>query len=114
MPLLSWPAFHEAHGHPYILFVDLLEARRRQSRFALLGSLAGALNLKGAYALLPEKETIRIVFEREADAAALAQALLARRTAREGGWAGQWAVVFDDDMEAKIRNVLPAPKRRAG
>ena len=52
------------------------------------------------------------MFEREADAATLAQALLARRTAREGGWAGQWSMVFDDDMEAKIRKVLPPPRRR--
>ena len=39
--------------------------------------------------------------------------LFARRTAREGGWAGRWSVVLDDDMEAKIRKVLPAKRTRA-
>jgi len=84
----------------------------RQARFALLGSLAEALQLEGDYALFPEKEMIRLAFEDEGDAQAFAEALLARRTARKGGWAGQWAFTFDDGMEEKIRAALPpSPKR---
>ncbi len=58
----------------------------------LLGSVAGALSLKGAYAPLPEKGTIRLVFERETDAATLAQALLpaARPAKAAGPGSGGW------------------------
>jgi hypothetical protein len=110
--LKGWTAFHAAHVRSYIVFADLIGPRRRQARFSLLGSLAEALQLEGDYALFPEKEAIRLAFEHEGDAQAFADALLALRTAREGGWAGQWAFVFDDGMEEKIRAALPPSPRR--
>jgi hypothetical protein len=110
--LKGWTAFLAAHARPYIVFADLLEPRRRQTRFALLASLAEAQHPEGDYALFPESEFIRIAFEHEADAQAFAGSLLARRNAREGGWAGQWAFVFDDGVEEKIRAALPPSPRR--
>jgi hypothetical protein len=109
----GWTAFHAAHARPYIVFADLLETRRRQTRFDLLGSLADALLLKGDYALMPEKDVIRIVIETEPDARKFADAVQARPAAREGGWGGQAAFIMDDVMEEKIRATLPpAPPRR--
>jgi hypothetical protein len=110
--LKGWTAFRAAHARPYMVFADLLGARRRQARFALLNSLVDAQQVEGDYALLPERETIRLAFERKADAEAFAGSLLARPTAREGGWAGQWAFVVDDGVEEKIKAALPPSKRR--
>ena len=111
--LKGWTDFQAAHVRPYIVYGDLPEGRRRQARFALLATLADAQQPAGDFALFPEKEMIRVAFEREIDAQAFADSLLARRTAREGGWAGQWAFTFDDGMEEKIRAALPpSPKRR--
>jgi hypothetical protein len=31
----------------------------------------------------------------------------ARKTAREGAWAGQWAFIFDAKKEATIKSLLP-------
>jgi hypothetical protein len=111
--LKGWTDFHAANVRPYIVYADLFEPRRRQARFALLASLADAQQPTGDFALFPETEMIRVAFEHDADAQAFADSLLARRTAREGGWAGQWAFVFDDGMEEKIRAALPpSPQRR--
>ena len=35
-----------------------------------------------------------------------------RKTAREGGWAGQWAFAYDDAMVEKIKAMLPPPEKR--
>ncbi len=111
MALLGWTAFHAAHGRPYIIFADLAPPARRQTRFALLASLADVLNLRGDYALLPDGPLIRVVFELEPDARVFAEAVQARKTEREGGWAGQWWFQIDPEIEAAIKFVLPAPRR---
>jgi hypothetical protein len=113
MALLAWKAFHAANGRSYIVFAELDSAVRRQTRFAMLATLASAMNPKGDYALLPEDNLIRLVFEREADASTFAAAVQARTTAREGGWSGQWWFEFNAEMEAAIRAALPEKKPRA-
>jgi hypothetical protein len=113
MPLISWSAFHEAHGQVFIIFADV-EARA-QTRFALLNRLAVVMQLKGAYAFHSEPGVIRLAFKRKSDAVKFAAIIQALKTGREGGWAGQWAFLFDDEVEEKIRAVLPAkPGRRPG
>jgi hypothetical protein len=58
---------------------------------------------------------IHIVFERDDDATKFAIAVNARRTAREGGWAGQWAFNYDSEMESAIWATLPsAPRKSSG
>lgn len=115
MSLLGWTAFHAAHGRPFIIFADLAPPTRRQTRFALLARLADVLNLRGDYALLPEGRLIRLVFELEPDARVFSEAVQARKTAREGGWVGQWWFHIDPEVEAAIKFALPAqPRRRPG
>jgi hypothetical protein len=109
-----------------MVLADLEGGKRRQDRFALLAALARATAFNGAYALMPEGALIRVAFEREADALVFAESVGARKTAREGGWAGQWAFLFDTGAEATIKAVLPPstqrrlrqstgqPRRRAG
>jgi hypothetical protein len=111
--LMGWKAFHDVHNRPFLIYADLLGASRRQAKFALLGSLLKALHVQGAYSLFPEKDVIRIAFERKEAARTFAQTLHARPTAREGGWAGQWAFVFDDLIVEKVRSLLPPPLSRA-
>jgi hypothetical protein len=54
-----------------------------------------------------------VAFERDIDAQKFADAVKARKTAREGGWAGQWAFIFNAEMEATIKSLLsPASKRQ--
>lgn len=78
------------------------------SEFALMELLATSI-AHGDFALLLEMEVIRIAFERRADAVALAEAVGARSTMREGGWAGQWAFVLDDGLTQLLRIALPTP-----
>jgi hypothetical protein len=78
-----------------------------------VSTLIDGMNLKGDYALSPEGDLIRLVFQREADASTFAAAVQAPKTAREGGWAGQWSFHFDAKMEAAIRAALPEKKPRA-
>lgn len=111
--LLSWPAFHDRHASAYLVFADLEEPRRRQPRFAMLASLAKAMNLQGAFALSPDEQVIRVAFERADDALKFAQGVGARKTAREGGWAGQWWFTFDEETEAAIKAALPHPPKRS-
>jgi hypothetical protein len=111
MPLMRWDAFHESHHRPFMVFADV--DGRVRTRFALLSSLVAAMDLKGSYALNPEEERIRVAFERDIDAQKFADAVKARKTAREGGWAGQWAFIFNAEMEATIKSLLsPASKRQ--
>jgi hypothetical protein len=116
MPLLSWKAFHAAHARRYIVFADLRAPLRRQQRFELMSSLIYGMNPKGVFALLPEENFIRIVFERDTDVAAFTGAVQARKTAREGGWAGQWRFDFDAELETTIKAALPGkkPQGRSG
>lgn len=79
----------------------------------MLARLANGMNPKGDYALLPEGNFIRVVFQQEADAVAFARGVLARKTAREGGWAWQWWFEFNAETEAAIRAALPEKKPRA-
>jgi hypothetical protein len=110
MPLMRWDAFHESHHRPFMVFADV--DGRMRTRFALLSSLVAAMDLKGSYALNPEKGRIRVAFERDIDAQKLAAAVKARKTAREGGWAGQWAFIFNAEMEATIKSLLPPASKR--
>lgn len=117
--LIGWNAFTTAHARPYIIYADLPElggmrgTGGRQNKFTLLGTLLKALPLRGDYALLPEAALFRIAFEQEGDARAFADTISARKTAREGGWADQWAFLFDDGVMEKIKAVLPPPMPRA-
>ena len=110
--LVGWNAFKAAHARSFMVYADLLDASQRQLKFTMLGSLLKELRLDGDYALFPEKEQIRIALERKESARALAGELYARPAARESGWAGQWAFVFDDIVMEKIRSLLPQPARR--
>ena len=112
--LKGWKAFQNAHASPYMIYADLLDATGRQTKFALLGTLLKALPLQGDYALLPEKDLIRIALEREDAARAFVDDdhRPARIARCEGGWAGQWAFVLDDAAVEKIRAVLPPPTKR--
>ena len=113
--LLSWPAFQEQHGPAYLVFADLEEPFRRQTRFALLASLANGLSLQGSFALSPDEQVVRVAFARADDAMLFAQSVGARITAREGGWAGQWSFLMGVEAEAAIKAALPpqGPRRRA-
>jgi hypothetical protein len=113
MARLGWNAFNAAHARPYIVFADFDASGSRQTRFAMLARLANGMNPKGDYALLPEDNFIRVVFQQESDAVAFAGGVMARKTAREGGWAGQWWFDFDAETEAVIRTALPEKKPRA-
>jgi len=108
-----WEDFHEANARPFVIFAD--GDSRIQSRFALLNSLAKAMPFKGNYALFPDRELIRLAFERDDDATKFAVAVNARRTAREDGWAGQWSFNYDAEMESAIRATLPpSPRSSSG
>jgi hypothetical protein len=112
MPLMRWTAFQDAHHRPFMLFANI--DRRCQNRFALLSSLATAMNFKGNYSVLPEKETIRIVFELEGDAKKFADAVQARQIVLEDRWSGQWAFVFDEKLEAAMKAMLPKSVSKPG
>jgi hypothetical protein len=47
-----------------------------------------------------------------ADAFEVTGTMQTRKTAREGGWAGQWAFAYDDAMVEKIKAMLPPPEKR--
>ena len=117
--LMGWKAFITAHARPFIIYADLPEyggvrgSGGRQNRFALLGTLLRACDLPGAYALLPEADLVRIAFESEDAARTFARTMNARKTAREGGWAGQWSFVYRDDVMEEIKAALPPPVKRA-
>lgn len=112
MPLRRWDAFHQAHDRVFVVFADLVGGRS-QARFELLMRLAHALQLSGNYALSPGKAVIRIVLALEGDARKFADALQARETARESGWAGQWVSRVDADIEAAIAACMPPTARRS-
>jgi hypothetical protein len=112
MPMMRWNDFQDANARPFVVFADA--DSRVQTRFALLNSLAEAMPLKGNYALFPDKNLIRLAFERDDDATKFAIAVKAQRSAREGGWAGQWSFNCDAAMENAIMALLPsAPERKS-
>lgn len=96
-----------------MVYADLVEASGRQLKFVLLGTLLYAMKPNGDYAMFPEKEMLRIAFSREEAARALANTMGASKTAREGGWAGEWSVIYGDEEVEKIRAMLPPPVKRA-
>jgi hypothetical protein len=113
MPLMRWGDFQEANARPFMVFADV--DVRLQTRFTLLNSLAEAMAFKGGYALFPDRDLVRIAFERDDDATKFAVAVNARRMARESGWAGQWSFNYDSEMESAIRAALPsAPRKSSG
>jgi hypothetical protein len=112
MPMVRWNAFNGVHIRPDIVFADVVGGRRRQARYSLLDRLASAMHFKGDYALFPDKDGIRVVFELGAEAQAFAGGLMAQASAREGAWSGQWAFNFDAGMEDKINEVLKGEPRR--
>jgi hypothetical protein len=111
MPVMRWDAFNAAHPRPFMIFADYEEGR--QSGFELLRRLAVSMLPRGNIALRPEKGLIRIAFELEADAKKFAENVQARKTAREGGWAGQWAFEHDVETQQAIDNLL-APIKSPG
>ena len=116
--LMGWNAFTATHTRPFIVFADIPErggvrgAGGRQNKFALLGPLLTALQLGTNYALMPEAKLFRVAFAHEEAARTFVDTMLARKTAREGGWAGQWVFAYDDAMVAKIKAMLPPPEKR--
>jgi hypothetical protein len=111
---MGWSAFHQAHPKSYMLFADLADGVSQQSGFIVLRRLIDQASLSGRYAMMPEPGLYRVVFQNEADALKVADALSAAPTGREVGWAGQWAVAFTIEMQAGILKLLsPSPTRTA-
>ena len=111
MPILRWDAFNNTHHRPYVVFADCPE--RQQSCFDLLRRLAVAMRPTGDLALFPDEGFVRIIFELNTDAEKFADGVQAKRTAREGGWVGQWAFGLDEKMARTIETVLNPIKATA-
>jgi hypothetical protein len=102
MALMGWPAFHEAHYRPFMVFGDFLTIGV-EPQFILVRRLTESMIFKGNYSLFPDKTCVRIAFELEADANILVRGLRGREVIREGEWAGQWA--FDcSRIEALLKS----------
>jgi hypothetical protein len=110
MPVMRWDQFNQSHSRSYMVFAD---AGPKGLGFELLRRLAVAMNPQGNLAFLPEERFTRIAFEHDADAEKFAAGVGAKRTAREGGWAGQWAFANDENMHAAVEALLGTPKRAA-
>ena len=104
MPVLRWDDFNNTHVRPYMIFADI---GLGHTRFDLLRQFAVAMAPQGDLAMLPEGGFIRLGFELDTDAEKFAAAVQAKRTAREGGWAGQWAFAFDKKTANIIQGLLP-------
>jgi hypothetical protein len=111
MGMMRWSAFHGRHPRSFMIFADL--DGRSQNSFELLNSVAEAMALGGNYALHPEQGLIRLAFECEADAQKFADSVQAHRSAREGGWSGQWAFRLNTPAVAAIRALLPKADRKS-
>jgi len=109
MALMRWDCFQAAHPRPQMIFANL-DGARSQARFDLLRRMIQTMVLPGSYALHPQEGLIRVAVERDADALKFAAGVQARRTAREGGWAGQWAFLYDDKV---ARAYLDCKQRQA-
>ena len=111
MAIMRWIDFNEAYQRPYMIFADFPHGQ--PSGFELLRRLAMAMDLMGSFALFPEVGFIRLAFELDQDAVTFAEGVKAKRTAREGGWSGQWAFGFDAKMQKTIEALLEPIKRAA-
>lgn len=115
MSLMRWDAFQEKHPHPFAIVAAI--DGRPQRRYELLTRLAEGLSLGGAYALKPRPTSIRLVFEREADARQVAEVVQATRAdAHDAGtdaWTDAWTFDFDARIEALIGSRTAAPARKS-
>lgn len=107
VPLMRWDAFHDVHQRPFAVRAGI--DGRAQRRYELLTRLAEGLRLGGAYAFKPEGASIRMMFEREADALKVAEAV--RATRASGG--DSWTFELDTAIEALILGRTVAPPRKS-
>jgi hypothetical protein len=113
MAIMGWKAFTDSYHRPYMIFADVAQGQSEQTHFEVLRRLAVAMDPKGSFALFPEDGYIRVAFELDQDAKKFAAGVQAQRTAREDGWAGQWAFGYDEKMQKKIEILLEPHKRKA-
>ncbi|MBS0546536.1 MAG: hypothetical protein JSR24_02230 [Proteobacteria bacterium] len=104
---MRWDAFHDVHQRPFAVRAGI--DGRAQRRYELLTRLAEGLRLGGAYAFKPEGASIRMMFEREADALKVAEAV--RATRASGG--DSWTFELDTAIEALILGRTVAPPRKS-
>jgi len=113
MPVMRWGAFTAAHPRPYVIFADRGQGQFPQAAYELLRRHILKMAPEGSFSLYPEEGFIRVAFELETDAMKFAAGLRAKRTAREGGWVGQWSFAYDEKAAKTIESLLE-PLKRAG
>lgn len=111
MSLMRWDAFQEKHPHPFAIVAAI--DGRPQRRYELLTRLAEGLSLGGAYALKPRPTSIRLVFEREADARRVAEVVQATQADAHDAGTDAWTFEFDARIEALIGSRTAAPARKS-
>ena len=117
MPKVSWSAFLERHPAAHLIVGVLPEDKAATSnarpQLNLLAALIARLAPKGLYALTVDRQgrttEIHCVFEKDADAQKLAQAVGASAAGRYPGWASQRTFLMDD---ATRRGIAAALKGR--
>ncbi|SRR5216684_6448424 len=114
MPKQGWIDFTDAHHDGHVIVALVLPRGRPARDEALIGSLRATLESlierlgpSGAYAtkIVPQNGIAEIycVFEKEADAQRLADAVGARPTDRYPGWARQWSFVLDGQQPRRSK-----------
>jgi hypothetical protein len=117
MPKVSWSAFLERHPAAHLIVGVLPEDEAATSnarpQLNLMAKLIARLAPKGLYALAVDRQArtpeIHFVFENDADALKVAQAVGASVAGRYPGWASQRTFLLDD---ATRRGIAAALKGR--
>ena len=117
MPKLSWSAllqrYPAAHLVAGVLPEDEAATSNARPQLNLMAALINRLAPKGLYALAIDRQgrtpEIHCVFEKDADAQKLAQAVGASAAGRYPGWASQRTFLMDD---ATRRGIAAALKGR--
>jgi hypothetical protein len=110
----GWIDFTDAHREGYVVVALVLPKGRPvmgrgrvESMRATLERLIERLVPSAVYAtkIVPQHETVEIyfVFEKEADAQRVADAVRARPTRQYPGWAGQWSFVLDGQQRRRSK-----------
>jgi hypothetical protein len=114
MSKLSWSNFIDLHPTAHLVAGIVQEAdvamTPPRQLLALMNKLLSRLGLAGPYALTVDCQgmtpEIHCVFEREADAAKVAEALQASASSRYPGWASQRTFRLEPKTRRAIESVL--------
>ena len=114
MPSMNWETFQASHFRPHLVVSHLPVNAEPEEGKTTLERVIASLNLSGNYAFQQDRESIRVAFEKDADAGRLASMLRAKATRPESEWGSSAVAHLSRTVQRRMAAALEQLRSRRG